>query len=133
MTWQDDYNTFADIRDEVIDSLIPENEKEEITGVMRSLELALIASENKEGTMKVTRGGTETIELYIRYLERFVFKHNKLSIKNTKQILSRIIDCPQCKGLRYINKSVKRKRVAISCPKCKGKGTVKKELECGKA
>ena len=131
MAFQDDYRTYADVRDAVIESIIPANEKEQISGVMRSVELALITS--TKGTMKVTREGTEVIELYIRYLERFVFKTKELSIEKRQQFFTGLVECSQCKGFRFVNQQVKRKRVPVQCPKCKGKGTVEKEIECGKA
>ena len=130
MSFQTKYRTYAAVRDAVIDKIIPENEKEEITQVMRSIELALIATD-KGKKMTVTREGTEVFELYIRYLERRVFNLEELSIKTPKETFFQEIECPKCKGARYINQQVKKKRVPTQCTKCKGTGMIKKEKECG--
>lgn len=126
MTYQSKYSRYADVRDVVIAEVIPENEREEITQVMRSVELALIVTDAGK-TMKVSREGTASIELYIRYLERAVFNYKKLSIETGPEILLTWKTCSKCDGNRYINQQVKKKRVPVQCPKCNGTGKVRKE------
>lgn len=128
---QNDYKTYARIRDRVIQEIIPENEQAEITGVMRSIELALITTEPGK-KMKVTREGTEVFELYIRYLENKVMTLMNLSVDDlVSKTLSKTIPCPKCKGVCYITQQQKKKRVPIHCPECNGYGTIEKEIQCG--
>lgn len=127
---QNDYRTYADVRDQVIDSIIPENERAEITNVMRSVELALIASDPGK-KLTVSREGTEVLELYIRYLERYIFKQRNLRIPTPaeRKLINEEVTCTKCKGTRYVNEQVKKKRVPKVCPLCNGTGNIKKEKE----
>lgn len=125
MSWSEDYREATIKRDAVIARVVPKKEQEEVTLVMRGVELGLLATDQKEA-MKVSRKGTEVLDLYIRYLERKLYDLLNLDVGEMRELLTEI-ECPKCHGMKHTKGLEGRKAVYNVCPQCFGKGVIFKE------
>jgi excinuclease UvrABC ATPase subunit len=132
MSWAEDYRKASRVRELVIERVVPVLHRKEVNDVMKGVELGLLATDKKK-RMQVTREGTEVIELYLRYLENFIYEQSNGKAKLpelTMEYDSPLViteDCEDCGGFGFKNEWEKRKRVSKKCHKCEGTGTITKE------